>query len=946
MKITNLYKIGTFMIKKILTLAVLAVSALTASAQTPMPLNPAVKHGTLPNGLNYYIMHNEEPKERANFYIAQKVGSTLETPEQLGLAHFLEHMAFNGTTNYPGKNMLNYLQSKGIRFGADINAYTSYDETVYNINNVPTTDKALMDSVLLAIHDWSGEILLEGDEIDSERGVIEEEWRSRNDAMTRWRETFYKDVYEEYQYQQSPIGKMEVVRNFDHQVLRDYYHKWYRPDQQGIVIVGDFDVNEMEKKVIDLFSTIKMPENPAERTYPQISDNKEPLYSYFTDAEFQYSLALVMFKSEVIPFEYKNTVEAYLQESIINPLFCIMINNRLAEYAQDPECQYMQASVNMGDFLASKTKAAFSIEIIGKEDLRKAYNQAMSIVARACKTGFMESELSRAREILLSSYEKAYNERNNTKSDALGRELYRHFIDNEPSPGIETEYTIAKQYISMIPTQAFNEMGAQLLTKENQVIIVAQPDREGIVRVQKDDMVGDLQNIIDAEYEAYVDEVITDPLIEKLPKPGKIKSEKAGEFGTTYFTLSNGVKVIVKPTDFKQDEIIMTAYKEGGKQAYDANDAVYVHLLGDAYESSKLGQFDKIKLSKYLAGKKCNLGYTVGNTVNSFEGSTTVKDLPTFMELVYSSFANLNPDQKTYDVAVNQAISILTEQANNPQTDFSRAIQSTLYGNNPMFQTPTAELYKSGDYAKELELYKKSVANAADYTFIFVGNIDIATFKPLLEQYIATLPSKKKPSAAPQKLSSIKLVSGKVDNTFLKPMQSQLTIIMTNASGENVPYSIENSVKIDLLGDILSNVYTNTLREEEGGTYSPYAYGGMSPYTGQWQIISVIQTNDKIQDKLMKRAYDEFINLLKNGADEAEFVKVKEAALKQYENNVRSNSYWNNRLLMLNRGYDTITTHRSAIENLTLAEFNEFCSTLYDEQNFIKVVMQGVEEKK
>lgn len=925
-------------------MTVLAVSALFASAQTPLPLNPAVKHGTLPNGLNYYILHNEQPKERVNFYIAQKVGSTLETPEQLGLAHFLEHMAFNGTKNFPGKSMLNYLQSKGIRFGSDVNAYTSFDETVYNIDNVPTTDKALVDSVLLAIHDWSGSLLLEEDEINAERGVIEEEWRSRNDAMQRWREAMAKHIYKEYQYQQSPIGKMEVVRNFPPKAIRDYYHKWYRPDQQGIVIVGDIDVNEMEKKVIDLFSTISMPENAAERTYPTVSDNKEPIFFRFTDKEFPYNLMIVSFKKEKIPFEARSTMEAYVQKNVIEQLITMMINNRLFDYAKTPECKYVQASVSYGDFYFSKTKGAFTIEVLAKDDNKAAYEEALSIVARACKAGFTESELIRAREELLANYEKAYNERNNTKTAILSRELYRHFIDNEPAPGIETEYQIMQQILPMIPVNAFNEEAKTILTAENQVIVIAEPEREGLTVITREDMLASMNNILNAEYEPYVDEVITDPLIEKLPAPGKIKSTAAGQFGTTVFTLSNGVKVVVKPTDFKQDEIIFTAFEEGGKRSFAAEDAVNVILAPEAYGVSKLGKFDRIKLGKYLAGKNASLGFEIGNTANTLSGKSTVKDLPSLMELIYASFTEVNPDEAAYNAQVNQAASMLGNMEKDPMFIFRLKNTETVYGNNPMFQVFTSKLVKSGNYAKELQIIKDALANAADYTFMFTGNVDVETLKPLLEQYIATLPSTGKKSAAPAQLSSVDIVSGIVDNSFEVPMNTPTTVVALTANGRNLDYNIKNSLMIELLGDILSNRYTETIREEEGGAYSPYAYGFMNPYTKTWQIVSVIQTNAEVRDKMISVADREFIKLLKEGADEAAFNKVREAALKQYEINVRTNEYWNNNLLKYERGIDDITTHRAAIESLTLADFNKFLSTLYDGKNNIKVIMTGVAE--
>lgn len=932
------------MIRKILTSAVLTVSALFAGAQTPLPLNEAVKHGTLPNGLNYYILHNEEPKERVNFYIAQKVGSTLETPEQLGLAHFLEHMAFNGTTNFPGKTMLNYLQAKGIRFGADINAYTSFDETVYNIDNVPSTDKALVDSVLLVLHDWSGSILLEESEINAERGVIEEEWRSRNSAQQRMYEAMLPKIYQEYQYQQMPIGKMEIVRNFPPQAIREYYHKWYRPDQQGIVIVGDIDAAEMEKKVIDLFSTIPMPENAAERTYPSVSDNEKPIYFYFSDKELRFPMIMVNFKMDKIPLEMRNTVEAYVQTQLVDVLLSTMINNRLNDYAKNLECKYVQAGVSFGDFFVSKTKAAFDTFIIPKGDVKEALDDAMGIVARACKTGFMESELVRARDELLAQYEKLYNERNNTKTETLARELCRHFIDNEAAPGIEKEYELVKMILPMLPVQAFNQEAAQLLTAGNQVIVVSEPLRDGMTAISEEEITGRLADILNAQYEAYVDEVITDPLIEKLPAPGKIASVSEGKFGTTVLTLSNGAKVIVKPTDFKQDEIVMTAFKEGGKRAYDAKDAANVMLAGDAAEVSRLGSFDQVKLGKYLAGKNVSLGYNIGNTVNALDGKSTVKDLPTFMEVLYATFTELNPDETAYNAYIDQIKTILKNNDKNPTSVFQRAVAKATYAGNPMFQQPSVELLEAGNYARELEIVKSSLKNAADFTFIFTGNIDLDTFKPLVEQYIAALPSTGKKGATPAKLTSINIAEGVVNDTFKQPMQVPSTMVLTNISGKNVDYSIANFVKIDLIGDILSNVFTETLREEEGGTYSPYAYGTFNPFTGTWQIVYVFQTNDQMQDKLITRANEELLKLLSNGAGEADFNKVKEAALKQYEINVRTNGYWRNNLQRLELGYDDISGHKAAIENLTLADFNKFMSSLYDGKNHIQVVMQGVAE--
>jgi zinc protease len=937
------------MIKKYLTFLFSVIAGccmgLTAQAQqlTPLPLNPQIKHGQLPNGLNYYLLHNEEPQGRANFYIAQKVGSTLESPEQLGLAHFLEHMAFNGTTNFPGKNMLNYLQAKGIRFGADINAYTGFDETVYNINNIPTADTALMDSVLLVLHDWSGDILLEGDEIDAERGVIQEEWRMRNDAGTRFYAAMLPQIYKEYQYQQMPIGKMDIVMNFPYQAIRDYYKKWYRPDQQGIVIVGDFDVDEMEQKVIKLFSTINMPENAAERTYPAVSDNDEPIYFAFQDKEASYTYASVSFKEDVTPFEYRNSVEIYVNDLMKN-IIAGMINNRLEEYGETAESPYVQAFANFGQFYISCTKDAFTVSVVPKDDVETATQKAMEIVAQALKTGFMQSEYDRVKDEMLASYEKQYNERDKVNNDRRAKEIIRHYIDNEALPGIETEYELAQQILGALPVEAINQSLDGILTKENQCIVVFQPEAEGKVLPEKDAMVGIVNNAIDKEYEAYVDEVITEPLIAKLPKAGKITSTKENTaLGTTEFILSNGVKVVVKPTDFAADEIIMTAFSEGGRQMFAPEDNANMIMLSDAVEASKLGTFDNTKLNKYLAGKKVSVEISLGNKVNEVEGSSTVKDLPTMMELVYSYFTNMQPDAEKYAANVQKAIPTLEMRSNNPNTALSDTLNNVMYKGDPRFMSPNVEIVKRADYNKMFSYVKNMLSNARDFTFIFTGNIDMATFRPLLEQYIATLPSKSKAT----KLGTvypITVAEGQVKSEFTKAMSTPSTIIYNVISNTSDPYSIYDDVKISLAGEILGNIYTRTIREEEGGAYSPYAYGMVNPTTKRWSIISVIQTNAEQQDKMLEIANREIQNLLKNGASEEDFNKVKGAALNQYDINVRKNQYWDNRLTSYELGRDMITNHKDAIESLTLADFNAWLSKCYSGKDAITVIMTGVNE--
>lgn len=934
-------------------MAVTAVFSLSAQQpQQPelhqLPLNPNVKSGVLPNGLHYYVLHNEEPKERANFYIAQKVGSTLETPEQLGLAHFLEHMAFNGTTNYPGKNMLNYLQNKGIRFGADINAYTGFDETVYNINNVPSSDKALMDSVLLCLRDWSCGILLEESEIDSERGVIEGEWRQRNDAQFRMMETILPKIYQEYQYQQMPIGKMEVVKTFPPKVIRDYYHKWYRPDQQGIVIVGDFDAAEMEKKVIEMFSTVPMPENAAPRTYPAVSDNEKPIYAYFEDKEFPNMMVMIAFKDEKMPFEMRNTQEYYVQNELILSAFSKMINNRLADEMRKADCPFGYAGADFGDFLIAKTKAAFNITIIPKNDVEAAVKSAMAIIAQACKTGFLPSELSRAKDELLASYEKAYNERNKTNNNRMAQEIIRHFIDNEPAPGIELEYQLAQGVLNGVPVDMYNMLGAQLLSDKNQVMVVARPAVEGQKPLEETVMTGLLAEAINAQYEPYVDEVITDPLIPQLPASGKVTGTSGNTvLGTTEFTLSNGAKVVVKTTDFAEDQILFSAQRQGGIMTYNKSQASNLDFVSYAYEASKIGNFKRSTLEKYLAGKKVSLGFGIGSGTDYFSGQTTRKDLTTLMELIYASFTSLSPDQEEWAGTKSQLEINLANADKQPQAVFFRRNTKNQFGNNPLTNTADMASLNAANYEQMVQIVKNATANAADYTFFFVGNVDENTLKPLLEQYIASLPAKAKSTR--KVVSNIDIVSGnKINDIFTLPMATPATFVFDTFSGKNLQYNIDNDVRLDMISDILDMVYTKTLREELGGTYGAQVGGGISPNTNQWELIYFFQTNKGQQDVMLKRAYDELISLLSKGAQEEDFSRVKEAMLKQYDIHVRNNQQWMNWLNLDNRGFNMYTGRKAAIEKVTLKVLNDFMKKQIlpiVQKNRIQTVMEGVEEK-
>lgn len=575
----------------------------------PLPIDEQVRYGVLDNGLTYYIRHNETPKNRAEFHIAQRVGSILEEDNQSGLAHFLEHMAFNGLEHFPGKTMLNYLEHNGIKFGVDINAYTGFDETVYRVSNVPTTNSGLVDSCLLVLHDWACAILLEGDEIDNERGVIHEEWRTRNNAEWRILEKILPTVFAGSQYaNRLPIGSMDVVMNFPYQDLRNYYHKWYRPDNQGIIIIGDFDADQIEARVKELFGSIKMPENPAERIYYPVPDNVEPIYAVGCDKEGTTTDIEVCFKHDPMPRELRGTMMGALDD-YVKAVANIMLNNRFKEITNKPNAPFMNAyAYDEPLFGITVTKDAFSLNATVEEGkVIEGLKGVIREAERVNRYGFTATEYDRAQADLLSEYENLYNERNNRRNIQYANEYIRHFINGGYIPGIETEYQLMKNMAPQIPLEVVNQYIEEIINDSNMVICVTGPEKEGVVYPTSEEAIAAIKAVREEEIAAYVDEVSDEPLLSKELAGGRVIAEIEGVLpGTTEWILSNGVKVVLKPTDFRDDEILMVAVSEGGKNLYDKTDASNLNAFKMLYETGGWGISQVPRCKRLLPARRCS----------------------------------------------------------------------------------------------------------------------------------------------------------------------------------------------------------------------------------------------------------------------------------------------------------------------------------------------------
>lgn len=936
--------------KKIAMKALMAFAALmmlgnTAWAQMPLPVDPAVRIGQLPNGLTYYIRHNETPKGQADFYIAQKVGSALEEDNQRGLAHFLEHMCFNGTENFPGNSLINWLETVGVKFGYNLNAYTSIDETVYNISNVPTARESVQDSCLLILHDWADALLLDTEEINKERGVIHEEWRRTNVGQQRILEKILPTMYPGSKYgYRLPIGTMEVVDNFDPQALRDYYEAWYRPDQQGIIVVGDIDVDRIENKIKEMFSSIKMPDNAKERVYIPVDDNQGTIYAIGTDKEQTHVIAELMFKTDAFPDSLKGDV-SYLAYAYITDMMGTMLNNRYGEMMSDPATPFAQATAFYGNYLIAKTKDAFTIAAVAKDnDIRPAFESAYRELLRAQRGGFTHTEYDRARSEYLSRLEKAYNDRNNRQTEAYVHEYVRNFIDNEPIPGIETEYQLMNMVANQIPVEAINQAFAQLVTNDNRVFLAMMPDAEG-VHVPTEAEIVDVMAKVEAEnIEPFVDEVKSEPLIENLPSPGKILSEKTLEqWGATELTLSNGVKVIVKSTKFKDDEILFDAIAMGGTSTLPDELSNELILMDYALSTRGLGSYTSKDLDKYLAGKQVSVGLSLQDYIREVEGSSTVKDLPTMMELIYMTFTNLTIDNAEYEALQKMLNGALANQEKNPQFIFQRDLLKALYS-TPRRRALDTGIVNAANRDKIVEIARNSTANAADYTFVFVGNIDMETFKPLVEQYIATLPADAATAARNFTLNhALDMATGSKTDHFTTPMETPQTYVAIIASAQ-MPYTSKQQKVASIAGQIMSKRLLDTVREDMGAVYSIGAACSLGRIS---EPNAMMQSSFPMKPEMKQQVLDFIANefkLMESNVTTEEVAKAVEFMVKEAKENQELNSPWLSAITntMINN-VDTFNGAVDVLNSITVDDIQNFMKTLNASGNYRVVVMDAAE---
>ena len=884
--------------KQFLGLFLLVAIPVSLSAQNVVQ-DASIRQGKLKNGLTYYIRHNDKEAGLADFYIAQRVGSILEEPRQRGLAHFLEHMAFNGTKHFPGKGkklgIVPWCETIGVKFGANLNAYTSVDQTVYHIGSAPIKREGIIDSCLLVLNDWSQFINLEAKEIDKERGVIHEEWRNRRTgmAMQRMMENVMPKIYKGTKYEDClPIGNMDIVDHFPYKDLRDYYQKWYRPDLQAIVVVGDFNVEQMEQKIQKLFGKIKAHKNPAERIYYPVTDNDKMIVAIEKDKEQPIILGHLYMKSETTPDSEKNSVK-YQREDYICGLITYMLNGRLSEKKQVANPPFMSSTVKNGEFFVSRTKDAFSLSISCKQDnVLGGISVAVGEVERARQHGFTASELERAKKLYLNAAERQLKMEKDYKNSHYVSLCVNNFLEGEPILTPAYNLQLIKQFDGEVNLDEVNKQVGEIITDKNQVFIMYGPDKEGFVIPSESEIESTVLAAQQKQYDAYQEEEVPQTLMATLPAPGKIVSEKPyGKFGMTEITLSNGMKVYVKPTDFQADQVTMSMRGEGGTSVYGDKDIPNFSFLTSAVAEAGVGDFSATRLRKALAGKSLKVAPAINSEGQRITGTSSVKDLETMLQLTHLYFTSPRKDSVAFEGMMNRTLSLLKNRNASSKVVYNDSLSAVLYDHNVRMVPVTKEIAEKADYNRILEIYRERFSDASNFKTVFIGKIDMSQLRPLLCQYLATLPATHKAEKT-NKANVAQIVKKNEVVKFVRKQETPLANVSVFVTG-NVPFSPKNDLTLDMLTRVLQIAYTDSVREEKGGTYGVSVSFSLEKEEDPNALVRISYKADpKRYDELNPIIYKQLQNIADNGPVASSMDKVKKYLKKQYGQMAITNDYW------------------------------------------------------
>jgi len=852
-----------------------------------VPFDKTFRKGVLPNGLTYYIKHNEEPKGRASYYIYQNVGAVLETDKQDGLAHFLEHMAFNGTKTFPKKSMLNMLESNGIKFGRDINAYTTHNETVYNISRVPTADKNLIDSCLIILRDWCDELSLEVEEIDAERGVINEEWRSRISARTRLSEQVDAVKYNNSIYsKRTVIGDMDVVKTFDPKELRDFYHNWYRTDLQAIAVIGDIDADAVEKRIKELFSPIPAIENPKKRFFAEIADNAKPLYTVGTDKELKNESVSLMIRNRT---SYDNTL-AGLREKFVNSFFNALMSNRYKEIKSKGNAPFLRASANYGDFM--RGYKVFTISTQAKQDeLSKAFEATYRELQRVINHGFTTNELERLKTNMLLATENKYIKKESISSDSYGKALKSTYLKGASIPDAEFNYNFAKAIIPTITLEEIQAYASKFLTDHNRVFVVNAPEGKESTLPNLEELETIIAKVQKENIAPYIDNTpISAKLLSKEPKGGKIISEKKlSNFNAVEWKLSNGATVVYRFADYEKNSVALSAVSDGGASVYEVKDLPSYGGAAQYVKSFGIGDLSPSNYKKVMTGKSASSNFKIGSYSESVSGASTTKDVETMMQLVYMRFEKPRFDKEKFDIFIKKGREALKNQVKTAKSVMKDTLNSIIFNNDPRYSKFDTDYLNQIDFNKIQEIYTDRFDGASDFTFFIVGDVSKEKIKPLVEKYIGSI----KETTRKENWVSNKSYypHGKHEYKIKLPMDEPKATVAIKMRAD-AKYSRENVIYHSILSSILNLRYTESIREKEGGTYGVSVRANSSRKPKMEQSLNIQFSCDPEKAEHLKSLVYKELEIIQKKVTQEELDKVILNIKKNTEHRTESNKFW------------------------------------------------------
>ena len=940
--------------KKVTMLLAVLFAAGSAMAQlnpmSPIPVDDQVRTGKLENGMTYYIRHNEKPKGQADFYILHDVGAIQEDDTQQGLAHFLEHMAFNGTKNLPGKMLTEYLETVGVKFGANLNAGTSWDQTVYNICDVPTSREGIIDSALLILHDWSHFIALEPDEIDSERGVIMEELRTRDGASWRSTMKMLQAVGKGSKYEhRNLIGYLDGLKNFKHQELVDFYHRWYRPDYQAVIVVGDVDVDAVESKIKTLMSDIPAPaaDAPQKEAYT-VPDNEEPIVSIYTDPEMQGTRVQLFIKRPATPEQYNNLLYGELI-NILQSYVMTMENARLQEIAMQPDAPFLGAGMGPGDvFGVIPTLEMTSYAAMTKDgELNRGFEALYTEMEKVRRHGYTQGEFERAQENLMRQIERQYANRNDRRNNEYVQLYLNNYRKNSPIPDAQTEWQMDSLLIRSLDVETVNAFAQQQLTPTNQVIVVTAPEKEGLAAPTEAELLAIREKVMSSEVEAYEDNVVKEPLIpegtELKGSPVKKTVEDAA-LGTTEWTLKNGVKVVVKPTTYKADEVRLRALAKGGLSILPDEEFYMGEMMPAVNSMSGVGKFSATELKKQLSGKSASVQTSVENYASVMNGVCSPKDLETMFQLLWLNFTQPRFDENDYNTLMNMLRTQLENAKSNPDYTMMEVFTDEAYGHNPRRQMISLEHLDQFSFEALPGIYRKLYPDANSFLFTIVGNVDLETLRPLVEKYIGSLPVSKKGMEVVE--DNCYPAKGGVVKDFTTPMQQPKVSVHYLFSGE-MPYTFKNKASLTFLTQALFSRYLVSIREEKGGTYGVQVWGSTEYLPKETYTMEIaFDTNEEMADELCEIIMKEIEEIAANGPKSEDVEKTREYMLKEWKNSLEQNAGWVNYIgAKYGSGLDYVKDYEQTLQTLTNADVQAMAKKVLEDGNEVKVVMRPEKEE-